>query len=54
MKDNKAKPKTRRVALLGVILICLGVVFMRSGRLGIIFMIAGAAIVIIALTRRNR
>jgi hypothetical protein len=48
------KGKLRQVTFLGILLICLGVVFMRSGGLGTIFMLAGAVLIIIALIRRNR
>ncbi len=47
------KDKTRQMALFGIIMICLGVVFMRSGRLGVIFLVAGAALTIVALIKRK-
>jgi hypothetical protein len=52
--NQMPKRKTKQVALLGLMLICLGVVFMKSGGLGTIFMLAGAGLVIVALIRRNR
>ena len=54
MTDKPEKPKSRRMILMGIIFVCLGVVFMRSGRLGAIFMVAGAALVIVGLVKRDR
>jgi hypothetical protein len=46
--------KLRRLAFLGILLIALGVVFNKSGRLGMVFILAGAVLIIIAVIRRNR
>jgi hypothetical protein len=54
MTGEAPKQKSRRVAFFGIILICLGVVFLRSGRLGVIFMMAGAIFVIIGLVKRSQ
>jgi hypothetical protein len=45
--------KMWRLAFLGILLIALGVVFIKSGRLGTVFILAGAVLIIIALIRRN-
>jgi hypothetical protein len=54
MDEKPVIPRHARIMYLGIILVCLGVVFMSRGSLGVIFLLSGAALVLIGLARKNR
>jgi hypothetical protein len=51
LKNDKLGPrKLKLVALLGILLICLGIAFIGTGRLGIAIMLIGVLVVIYSFT----